>query len=90
MILVFCCVKQTIGLDFPSLSFRATLYQCPETAAERQEMSVAVSNRISDLQSVLQTTLDHSNSQLQEIAKEIDIWQQKVSSLVSSPRFLLL
>lgn len=63
-----------------SLRFRATLYQCPESAAERQEMLVAVGNRINDLQSVLQTTQDHSYTQLQQIAQEIDIWQQKVGS----------
>lgn len=59
-------------------SFRATLYQCPETAAERQEMTVAIHNRINDLQSVLQTTEAHSVTQLNEIALELDTWQTKV------------
>ena len=59
--------------------FRATLYQCPETAAERQNMANAVNNRIADLQTVLRTTEEHSHTQLQEIAQEIDIWQQKVT-----------
>ena len=89
MISVSCCVKQTFAWDALFCSFRATLYQCPETAAERQEMAAAVSNRITDLQSVLQTTLDHSISQLEEIAQEIDVWQQKVLSFISSPIFLL-
>lgn len=62
-------------------SFRATLYQCPETAAERQEMTVAIENRISDLQSVLQTTEAHSVTQLNEIALELDTWQTKVREL---------
>ena len=60
--------------------FRATLYQCPETAAERQEMMAAVNNRIYDLQSVLKTTEDHSVTQLTEVAQEIDIWETKVGS----------
>ena len=60
------------------IRFRATLYQCPETAAERQEMATAVSNRILDLEAVLRTTQDHIVTQLQEIAQEIDVWQQKV------------
>ena len=63
--------------------FRATLYQCPETAAERQNMANAVNNRIADLQTVLRTTEEHSHTQLQEIAQEIDIWQQKVTILTT-------
>lgn len=41
-------------------------------------MSAAVHNRIVDLQAVLRTTQDHSVTQLQEIAQELDVWQQKV------------
>ena len=58
--------------------FRATLCQCPETAAERTEMAVAIGNRINDLRSVLQTTEAHSVTQLNEIAQELDVWQTKV------------
>ena len=61
--------------------FRATLYQCPETATERQEMMAAVNNRIYDLQSVLKTTEDHSITQLTEVAQEIDVWQTKVTKI---------
>ena len=32
--------------------FRATLYQCPESAAERNEMVESVVNRINDLETV--------------------------------------
>ena len=32
--------------------FRATLYQCPESAAERYEMVESVVNRINDLETV--------------------------------------
>ena len=59
-------------------AFRATLYQCPETTAERQEMSVAVEQRINDLHSVLQTTEQHSITQFTDIAQELDTWQMKV------------
>ena len=41
-------------------------------------MSAAVSNRINDLTSVLQTTEDHSVIQLQDIAMELDTWKTKV------------
>ncbi|XP_019855469.1 PREDICTED: V-type proton ATPase 116 kDa subunit a-like isoform X2 [Amphimedon queenslandica] len=61
--------------------FRATLYQCPETAPERQDMATAVNNRLIDLDTVLNTTQEHSRTQLQEIAQEIDIWQQKVTKV---------
>ena len=41
-------------------------------------MSVAVSNRINDLLTVLRTTEEHSVIQLQEIALELDTWKTKV------------
>ena len=44
-------------------------------------MSVAVTNRINDLNSVLRTTEDHSVVQLQEIAQELDTWKTKVLTL---------
>ena len=59
-------------------AFRATLYQCPETAVERQEMTVAVEQRIVDLQSVLQTTEEHSSVQFTTIAQELETWKTKV------------
>jgi V-type H+-transporting ATPase subunit a len=61
--------------------FRATLYQCPETPDERREMETAVSNRIVDLENVLQTTQDHSVTQLEEIGQQLDMWQQKVTKV---------
>lgn len=60
--------------------FRATLYQCPETSGEREQMTVAVSNRIRDLESVLHTTEEHSFTQLQEVAVDIESWETKVGS----------
>lgn len=59
--------------------FRATLYQCPETATERQEMMGAVEQRIVDLESVLQTTEQHSITQLSGVAKDLEKWETKVS-----------
>jgi V-type H+-transporting ATPase subunit a len=63
--------------------FHATLYQCPETVNERAEMSVAVSNRINDLTTVLRTTEDHSITQLQEVSLELDTWKTKVKKIKS-------
>ena len=62
-------------------AFRATLYQCPETADERQEMTVAVLQRINDLRAVLHTTEQHSITQFAEIAQELDTWRTKVGIL---------
>ncbi len=59
-------------------AFRATLYQCPETAEERQKMSMAVSQRMEDLTSVLDTTEEHYRSQMSAIGKDMDVWQTKV------------
>ena len=39
-------------MNFSSLSFRATLYPCPESPAERREMAIGVMTRIEDLQTV--------------------------------------
>ena len=36
---------------FPFI-FHATLYPCPDTAAERREMAIGVTTRIEDLQTV--------------------------------------
>ena len=47
-------------------------------------MSVAVSNRIGDLTSVLRTTEDHSITQLQDIAQELDVWKTKVCTVSTS------
>lgn len=56
-------------------------------------MTVAVSNRIRDLESVLHTTEQHSLTQLQEVALDIDSWETKaslayLSSLLHSPLLL--
>ncbi len=71
------CIAR-VFVPYHLVRFRATLYQCPETAAERTQMVVQVQARISDLQSVLHTTEEHSVTQLTEIAQELDTWQTKV------------
>ena len=71
-------LRPFVTLWFHLHSFRATLYQCPETVSKRQEMCAAVANRISDIQTVLHTTVEHSVTQLEGIAQEIAVWQQKV------------
>ncbi len=63
------------------LRFRATLYQCPELADERAQMVGQVAARMSDLQSVLKTTQEHSITQLAEIAQDLDTWQTKVGKI---------
>ena len=72
--LLSCDVMQCVCV---CARFRATLYQCPETSGEREQMTVAVSNRIRDLESVLHTTEQHSLTQLQEVALDLDSWQTK-------------
>ena len=46
-----CLIEPSNNKTFP-FSFRATLYPCPETPAERREMAVGVMTRIEDLQTV--------------------------------------
>ena len=53
-------------------------YNTGETAAERQEMTRAMANRIDDLESMLNTTEAHSMTQLSEVGKDLDIWEMKV------------
>ncbi|XP_021947203.1 V-type proton ATPase 116 kDa subunit a1 isoform X2 [Folsomia candida] len=54
--------------------FRATLYPCPETPAERREMSIGVMTRIEDLNTVLSQTQDHRHRVLVSAAKQIKNW----------------
>lgn len=61
--------------------FRATLYPCPETAAERREMAIGVNTRIEDLQTVLNETRDHRHRLLVTVAKNINQWFIKVKKI---------
>merc|ERR1719237_1226173 len=58
--------------------FRATLYPCPDQAADRREMAVGVMQRLEDLNTVLGQTNDHRHRVLVAAAKNIKIWFVKV------------
>jgi len=59
----------------------ATLYPCPETPAERREMSLGVMTRIEDLTTVLSQTTDHRHRVLVAAAKSIKNWFIKVRKI---------
>ncbi|XP_076652350.1 V-type ATPase subunit a family protein Vha100-1 isoform X4 [Halictus rubicundus] len=61
--------------------FRATLYPCPETSADRREMSMGVMTRIEDLNTVLGQTQDHRHRVLVAAAKNIKNWFVKVRKI---------
>ncbi|XP_064595376.1 V-type proton ATPase 116 kDa subunit a 1-like isoform X2 [Liolophura sinensis] len=61
--------------------FRATLYPCPETPAERREMALGVMTRIEDLNTVLGQTQDHRHRVLVAAAKNIKVWFIKVRKI---------
>ncbi|XP_077483871.1 V-type proton ATPase 116 kDa subunit a 1-like isoform X2 [Amblyomma americanum] len=61
--------------------FRATLYPCPETPADRREMSIGVMTRIEDLNTVLGQTKDHRHRVLVAAAKNIRNWFIKVRKI---------
>lgn len=61
--------------------FRATLYPCPETPADRREMSIGVMTRIEDLNTVLGQTQDHRYRVLVSAAKSIKSWFVKVRKI---------
>lgn len=61
--------------------FRATLYPCPETAQERQDMLNGVSTRLDDLSIVLRQTKDHRYRVLLNAQKEIHNWIIKVKKI---------
>ncbi|BFZ06435.1 hypothetical protein BsWGS_09473 [Bradybaena similaris] len=61
--------------------YRATLYPCPETQAERREMAIGVMTRIEDLNTVLSQTQDHRHRVLVAAAKNIKVWFIKVRKI---------
>ncbi|XP_062520167.1 V-type proton ATPase 116 kDa subunit a1-like [Corticium candelabrum] len=61
--------------------YRATLYPCPESAAERREMTMGVSTRIEDLRTVLAQTQDHRCRVLQTVAKSLCGWEIRVKKI---------
>jgi V-type H+-transporting ATPase subunit a len=61
--------------------FRATLYPCPDQAADRREMAVGVMQRLEDLNTVLGQTNDHRHRVLVAAAKNIKSWFIKVRKI---------
>jgi len=61
--------------------FRATLYPCPDQAADRREMAVGVMQRLEDLNTVLGQTNDHRHRVLVAAAKNIKIWFVKIRKI---------
>ena len=68
----------TPSILIPFTSFRATLYHCPVSPGAPNEMSATVSQRILDLQQVIQTTQREIFDQLENISQKINVWQQQV------------
>jgi V-type H+-transporting ATPase subunit a len=50
--IIFADVDQSHDCVLFFLRFRASLYPCPETAAERREVAIGVDTRIEDLENV--------------------------------------
>uniref|UniRef100_A0A1I8F9Q9 V-type proton ATPase subunit a n=1 Tax=Macrostomum lignano TaxID=282301 RepID=A0A1I8F9Q9_9PLAT len=50
--------------------FRASLYPCPDSQAERREMAISVMTRIEDLNTVLNTTVDHRRRLLMSAGRQ--------------------
>ncbi|GFR13683.1 hypothetical protein TNCT_279941, partial [Trichonephila clavata] len=58
--------------------FHATLYPCPESYEERENMLKGVKTRLEDLNQVLNQTQDHRHRLLANAAKSIKVWLIKV------------
>uniref|UniRef100_A0A8C0J5L9 V-type proton ATPase subunit a n=1 Tax=Chelonoidis abingdonii TaxID=106734 RepID=A0A8C0J5L9_CHEAB len=61
--------------------FRATVYACPESAAERREMADGVNARIEDLNAVITQTESHRQRLLREAAANMWTWGIKVKKI---------
>ncbi|XP_006138122.2 V-type proton ATPase 116 kDa subunit a 4 [Pelodiscus sinensis] len=61
--------------------FRATVYSCPESAAERREMADGVNTRIEDLNTVITQTESHRQRLLREAAANLYTWGIKVKKI---------
>ncbi|XP_031237426.1 V-type proton ATPase 116 kDa subunit a isoform X3 [Mastomys coucha] len=61
--------------------FRATIYPCPEHAAERREMLDSVNVRLEDLITVITQTESHRQRLLQEAAANWHSWVIKVQKM---------
>uniref|UniRef100_A0A5F9DL14 V-type proton ATPase subunit a n=1 Tax=Oryctolagus cuniculus TaxID=9986 RepID=A0A5F9DL14_RABIT len=61
--------------------FRATIYPCPEPAAERMDMLAGVNVRLEDLITVITQTESHRQRLLQEAAASWHTWATKVQKM---------
>lgn len=61
--------------------FRATIYPCPEPAAERKEMLANINVRLEDLVTVITQTDSHRQRLLQEAAANWHSWVIKVQKM---------
>lgn len=61
--------------------FHASMYPCPSTLAERQEMLSGVRTRLEDLNLVLNQTQDHRQRVLRSVAKELQNWSVMVRKM---------
>lgn len=61
--------------------FHASLYPCPSSVSERQEMLKGVRTRLEDLNLVLNQTRDHRQRVLVSVAKELQNWSIMVSKM---------
>ncbi|CAL7935730.1 unnamed protein product [Xylocopa violacea] len=61
--------------------FHASLYPCPHSHAERQEMVKGVRTRLEDLNLVLNQTQDHRQRVLHNVAKELPNWTVMVRKM---------
>ncbi|XP_044137255.1 V-type proton ATPase 116 kDa subunit a [Bufo gargarizans] len=61
--------------------FKATVYPCPESAAERRNMAADVNTRIEDLNAVITQTESHRQRVLLEAAQNLSSWMIKVKKM---------
>ncbi|KAM3927121.1 V-type proton ATPase 116 kDa subunit a 4 [Leptodactylus fuscus] len=61
--------------------FKATVYPCPESAAERRDMAADVNTRIEDLNAVITQTESHRQRVLVEAAQTLSSWMIKVKKM---------
>ncbi|XP_073400137.1 V-type proton ATPase 116 kDa subunit a 4 [Dendrobates tinctorius] len=61
--------------------FKATVYPCPESAAERRDMAADVNTRIEDLNAVITQTESHRQRVLSEAAQNLSGWMVKVKKM---------
>lgn len=59
-------------------SFGATLYPCPETEPERHELMSQISQRLTDMELVLERTHEHRKQVLSGVATHLQTWKAKV------------